>query len=86
MILKYSTLFLKKLEKLKRRDTKIEQKIDKKLKLLVINRNYPSLRLHKLEAKQDVWSISVDMDLRIIFGYKDSNIILVDIGGHDEVY
>lgn len=32
------------------------------------------------------WSLSIDNDLRILFVYRDYGVLLVDLGGHDEVY
>jgi toxin HigB-1 len=86
MIIKLSTYFAKKLDKLKRRNRLIEKKIDSKLKILTTNPRHPSLRLHKIESGENSWSVSVDTDLRILFVYREYGILLVDIGGHDEVY
>jgi mRNA-degrading endonuclease YafQ of YafQ-DinJ toxin-antitoxin module len=86
MIIKYSSNFCKRFEKLKKSNPGIKSHIDKKLKLLAVNPRYPGLRLHKIESQENSWSISVDLDLRILFVYRDYGILLVDIGTHDEVY
>lgn len=73
--------------KLVKKDPNLGQKIEKKLQLFVVDQNYPSLRVHKIDGKSGlVWSLSVDLKLRILFGYVEDGIILFDIGSHDEVY
>lgn len=79
--------FFKKLERLAKRNSDLRLKIDKKLQLLVTDSRSNSLRLHKINSRQkEVWSVSVDMKLRILFSYVDDGILLINIGGHDEVY
>ncbi len=48
----------------------------------------PRLRTHKLTGKlEGFWAFSVTYDDRVIFKFLGKNeILLVDIGGHDEVY
>ena len=48
----------------------------------------PRLRTHKLTGKlEGLWAFSVSLDCRIIFKFLSKNeILLIDIGGHDEVY
>ncbi|MEK6408097.1 MAG: type II toxin-antitoxin system mRNA interferase toxin, RelE/StbE family [Acidobacteriota bacterium] len=48
----------------------------------------PQLRTHKLSGKlKDLWSFSVEYDLRVIFYFVDTNrAVFVDIGTHTEVY
>ena len=48
-----------------------------------------SLKTHKLSGKlKDLWSFSVEYDLRVIFYFEDKNskAIFVFIGSHDEAY
>ncbi len=47
-----------------------------------------SLKTHKLSGRlQELWSFSVEYDLRIVFYFAEENkVVLVDIGTHDEVY
>jgi len=50
---------------------------------------HPSLRLHHLKGKlQDFHSISINMQYRIIIDFiiREEEIILIDIGAHEEVY
>jgi len=46
------------------------------------------LRTHKLTGKLDgLWAFSVSYDCRVIFKFlSKKEILLIDIGGHDEVY
>jgi mRNA-degrading endonuclease YafQ of YafQ-DinJ toxin-antitoxin module len=48
----------------------------------------PSLALHKLKGRlNDVWSFSVESNLRIIIDRSDPDtVIFVNIGTHDQVY
>ncbi len=80
--LKREKAFLKKHKDLIPRYKKV-------LKLLEINPHHPSLRLHKLKGKfQDKYSVSITMSYRIIltFAVVENEIVLIDIGHHDEVY
>jgi len=48
----------------------------------------PKLRTHKLTGRlEGLWAFSVAYDCRVIFRFltKDE-VLLIDIGGHDEVY
>jgi len=86
MLIKSSKNFNAKFRKLVKKNSTLKSKTDKKLKLLVENQNHPSLRLHKINTRPHSWSISIDMRLRILFVYDNNDIVLVDIGTHDEVY
>ena len=58
------------------------------LRLLEVNPNHPSLRLHKLEGKlRDYSSVSINMKYRIMidFIFQDDAILLIAIGSHDEL-
>ena len=48
----------------------------------------PKLRTHKLTGKlKGLWSFSVSYDCRVIFRFiNDREVLLIDIGSHDEVY
>lgn len=87
MIIKQSPGFIQKFKKLVRKDSKLGQRIEVKLKLFLLDFRHPSLRLHKIKSKSvDMWSISIDKDLRIMFVYRDYGVLLIDIGDHNEVY
>jgi addiction module RelE/StbE family toxin len=65
-----------------------ERRFRQKLKLFQNNPFETSLRTHKLSGKlQELWSFSVEYDLRIVFYFADENkVVFIDIGTHDEVY
>ena len=48
----------------------------------------PQLRTHKLTEKLGgLWAFSVSYDYRVIFKFiKGDEVLLIDIGSHDEVY
>jgi addiction module RelE/StbE family toxin len=48
----------------------------------------PQLRTHKLTGKlKGLWSFSVSYNYRVIFRFiNDHDVLLIDIGSHDEVY
>ncbi|MDH4128849.1 MAG: type II toxin-antitoxin system mRNA interferase toxin, RelE/StbE family [Spirochaetota bacterium] len=66
----------------------LEEKFWLKLNIFINNPFDKSLRTHKLSGKlKDLWSFTVDYDLRVIFYFEnDDNAIFIDIGTHDEVY
>ncbi len=85
----YSDNFVKKTQKLIKKNPPLKNKIYKTFELLENNPFYPSLRLHKLKGNlKEYYSISIDMGYRIIIDFiiKEDQIILLDIGPHDEVY
>jgi plasmid maintenance system killer protein len=57
----------------------------KTLKLLSLNPNHPSLRLHQIRSKS-CHSVSINMQYRITLTLKrlpNGEIILIDVGDHD---
>lgn len=87
MKLRSTKLFDKKLEKIARENPNLAIEIRDVVKLMMANPNHQGLRIHKLKNDlREMWSASVKEDLRIIFMYSDSELVLVDIGTHREVY
>lgn len=60
----------------------------KALELFVENPFHPRIRTHKLTGKlEGLWAFSVVYDCRVIFKFLEKGeVLLIDIGGHDEVY
>jgi mRNA-degrading endonuclease YafQ of YafQ-DinJ toxin-antitoxin module len=61
----------------------------KTLQLLETNPFHPSLRLHALQGKLlHLHSVSINMSYRITLELviTDTEIILIDVGSHDDVY
>ena len=77
----------RKYRKLIKKNLQLGKKLDKALEMFIKNSSCKSLRLHKLSSKKmEVWSITVEGNLRIIFQYVDEGIYITNIGSHDEVY
>lgn len=71
----------KKLSDIEKKQTK------KKLSFFIANPTHPSLRTKKIQGSDGLWESSVNMDIRIIWFYEDSEmIILLDIGHHDILF
>lgn len=81
--LKYTKVFTKDFKKL----SKYEQKaVAQKLKLLADNPSYHSLRTKKVQGFDDLFEMSVNMDIRILWRYEGNVIILLlDVGHHKDV-
>ncbi|MEK7534516.1 MAG: hypothetical protein AAB600_04220 [Patescibacteria group bacterium] len=88
MDIKLSPLVDKELAKIKQKDKKLSDKINKQLSLFTTNSKHPSLRLHKLSGStDDIWSISITMRIRMLYKLLEGDTAyFFDIGTHDEVY
>ncbi|MBI2634565.1 type II toxin-antitoxin system mRNA interferase toxin, RelE/StbE family [Candidatus Peregrinibacteria bacterium] len=67
----------------------ILKQYEKILKILCVNPQHPSLRLHKLSGKlAGLSSVSINISYRLIIHLviRDEQIIPIDVGSHDEVY
>jgi len=76
-----------------RRRPELRQQIEERLRLLAIAPFDPMLKTHKLKGElSGSWAFSVEYDCRIIFNFLqnaesgEEEILLIDIGTHDEVY
>ncbi len=80
--IKKEKIFIKKHPNLKDRYKKI-------LTFLRINPYHPSLRLHKLQGNlKEYHSVSINLQYRLLLNFiiTDKEIILLDIGNHENVY
>ena len=85
----YTDSYLKRARKFIKKHPELVSQYEKTVKLLEINPNHPSLRLHKLRGKlSELYSVSINISYRIsiIFLIKDDKVIPIDLGSHDEVY
>lgn len=81
--LKYTKAFEKGLKKLSASEQKA---VAQKLKILIENSFYPSLRTKKVQGLDNVFEMSVNMDIRILWQYENGVIILlIDIGHHKDI-
>lgn len=76
-----------------RRRPELQQRIEGRLTLLAIDPFDPVLKTHKLKGQLlGAWACSVGYDCRIVFNFENNpesgaeEILLIDIGSHDEVY
>jgi addiction module RelE/StbE family toxin len=80
--------FKKAYQKKIKTDDNLKRKFWKTIKLFSSNPFSKQLRTHKLTGTlKGLWAFSVDYDTRVIFSFlKDDEVLLIDIGSHDEVY
>jgi mRNA-degrading endonuclease YafQ of YafQ-DinJ toxin-antitoxin module len=83
-----TTSYEKKERKFFSKRPELKEKYRKVLKLLSSNPNDPKLKLHKINRNPPVFSVSLTYSYRIIldFIFFDNEILLIDVGNHDEVY
>jgi len=87
--IRFSKKYEKIAKKFFKKHSNLKDKYIKTIKILQIDSNHPSLRLHKLQGKlKEYYSVSLDIEYRIIIDFVviDNIIYLIDIGSHDEVY
>lgn len=81
--IKYTKEFERGIKKLSEEEQK---QTFSKLKLLMQNPFYPSLRTKKVKGIEDVFEMSVNMDIRILWRYEKGIIILLmEIGHHKDI-
>ena len=81
--LKYTKEFEKNLKSLTTQEQKM---VARKLKLLVKDPFYPSLRTKKVQGLEHVFEMRVNMDIRILWKYENGIIILlIDVGHHKDI-
>ncbi|MGL5872271.1 MAG: type II toxin-antitoxin system RelE/ParE family toxin [Xenococcaceae cyanobacterium] len=92
-ILVFGSSFKREFKAIIKRRPELKQRIEDRLRVLANDPFDSSLRTHKLKGKlAGSWSCTVEYDCRIIFDFvKNQNsgeeeILLIDIGSHDEVY
>lgn len=84
----FSSSFKRAFKKRIKNQTEVETKFWKTVEIFIENPFDEKLKTHKLSGKlKDLWSFSVEYNLRIIFHFAEENkAVFVDIGTHDEVY
>lgn len=83
----YKLEYTKEFEKGLKRLSKNEQKqTANKLKILAEDPFYPYLRTKKVQGLENVFEMSVNMDIRILWKYRGNVIILlIEIGHHKDI-
>jgi mRNA-degrading endonuclease YafQ of YafQ-DinJ toxin-antitoxin module len=66
----------------------LEARFWERLEIFQTNPFDQRLRTHKLSGRlKDLWSFSIEYNLRVVFSFLDGDrALLVDIGSHEEVY
>ncbi|MBI9097776.1 MAG: type II toxin-antitoxin system mRNA interferase toxin, RelE/StbE family [Spirochaetaceae bacterium] len=85
----FTNSYEKRAKKFIKKHPELISQYEKTLKLIELNPSHPSLRLHKLEGKlSDLYSVSINISYRISleFTITDDEIILINVGSHNEVY
>jgi len=85
----YTDSYVRRAKKFLKKHPQILGQYEKTLQLLELNPYHPSLRFHGLQGSlSGLSSVSINMSYRIVLELiiQDSDIILVDIGSHDQVY
>jgi mRNA-degrading endonuclease YafQ of YafQ-DinJ toxin-antitoxin module len=85
----YPDSYLKRAKKFLKKHPEIRGQYQKTLELLELNPHHPSLRLHRLQGRlAALSSVSINMSYRIVLEIliQDNDIILIDVGRHDQVY
>ena len=69
-------------------DADLKQRFWKAMELFSRSPFHQSLRTHRLSGKlEGLWAFSVTYDCRVVFKFLNGNeVLLVDVGGHQEVY
>ncbi len=83
--------FIKKANKIIKKNKCLDNKLEKVLEKLLANPFDSTLKTHKLKGRlSEFYSASVTHDIRIIFDIIEDDdelcILLITIGKHDEVY
>jgi addiction module RelE/StbE family toxin len=90
--LTFASSFKRAYKSLVRKRPDLKLKIDTLLETLASNPFEPTLQTHKLKGQlAGSWACSVEYDCRIVFDFVENTesgeeeILLIDIGSHDEV-
>ncbi len=85
----YTDSYIKRATKFLKKHPDLISQYEKILKILEINPDHPSLRLHQLQGKlKKLHSVSINISYRITleFYFTDKEIVLVNVGHHDDIY
>ncbi len=81
--------YIRRARKFLKKHPEVRSQYQKTLELLELDPYHPALRLHSLQGKlQSLSSVSINMRYRIVLRMivEGNDIILIDIGSHDQVY
>jgi addiction module RelE/StbE family toxin len=81
--------YIKRAKRFAQKHPELKEQYRKTLELLAYNPYHPSLRIHPLQGRLSaLHSISINLSYRITLEIMitDKEIILVNVGSHEEVY
>jgi addiction module RelE/StbE family toxin len=89
----FASSFKRAFKRLIRRQPNLKLRVEDRLRLLANDPFSLPLQTHRLKGKlSGAWACSVEYDCRIVFSFlknsetEEEDILLIDIGSHDEVY
>jgi mRNA-degrading endonuclease YafQ of YafQ-DinJ toxin-antitoxin module len=85
----YPESYIRRARKFLARHPDLVRQYKKTLQLLEINPHHPSLRLHPLKGRLvGLHAVSINISFRITLEFiiREKQIILVNVGAHEEVY
>ena len=85
----YPESYIRRARKFLTRHPELARQYKKTLQLLEINPYHPSLRLHRLKGRlAGMHAVSINISYRITLELviREKEIILVNVGAHEEVY
>ncbi len=85
----YTDSYMKRAKKFIKKHPDLISQYEKTLKILELNPYHPSLKIHKLIGNlKDLCSISINVSYRVTLELYiiDKEIILVNVGHHNDVY
>ncbi len=85
----YTESYIRRARKFLKQHSEIHKQYRKTLELLELNPYHPSLRLHRLKGRLiGLSSVSINISYRIAIDLiiEGDEILLVNIGKHDQVY
>lgn len=85
----FTDQYIRRAARFLKRHPETEGMYAKALRLLEANPHHPSLRLHPLKGRlEGLHSVSINMSYRVTLEMiiTDREIILINVGDHDEVY
>ena len=85
----YTDSYIRRVIRFVKKHPELISQYEKTLKVLEADPHHPSLRLHQLKGKlKELYSVSINISYRITleFYFKDKEIVLVNVGHHDDGY
>lgn len=84
----FSSSFKRAFKKLIKGNPNVKKTFWQKVEIFINNPFHQSLKTHKLSGNlKDLWSFSIEYDVRVIFYFEDEEkIVFINIGSHDQVY